>query len=251
MIVDPMRKNSLPNVVARGSSPRLVSSTLEERQDDAVERHLFPSVRLSSSAGLRWKDIIVGRYLTDPGEKPEVATTRHFLSAASGQAMCFGERRGVRGRLVPFSKQPGTMHLYPDELLPAMYPSIQTELIVCSLDTAFVDEVAEELESSPAPEIRPQVAFLDESLSSLVGLLEVEAKSGGLSGRLYVEHLTYAFALRLLSLGTKREPERFTRNALSGPRLRRVLQRMEADLSSELDLKTLAIERVTAEIISS
>jgi AraC family transcriptional regulator len=31
-------------------------------------------------------------------------------------------------------------------------------------------------------------------------------------------------------------------NALSGPRLQRVLDRMEADLSSELDLKTLAIE---------
>jgi hypothetical protein len=161
MIVDPTRKNSLANALARGSSRRVLSNILEERQDDAVERHLFPSVRLSSSAGLGWKDILVGRYLTDPGEKPEVITTRHILSAASGQEMCFGERRGVRGRLVPFSKQPGTMHLYPDGLFPAMYPSIQTELIVCALDTGFVDEVAEELESSPAPEVRPQVAFLE------------------------------------------------------------------------------------------
>jgi hypothetical protein len=63
--------------------------------------------------------------------------------------------------------QPGMMHFYPDGLLPTIYPSIQTELIVCALDTAFVDEIAEELESSPAPEIRPQIAFLDESLSSL------------------------------------------------------------------------------------
>jgi hypothetical protein len=94
MIVDPTRKNSLPNALARGLSRRLVSNTLEERQDDAVERHLFPSVQLSSSTGLGWKDIIVGHYLTDPGEKPEVATTRRILSAASGKEMCFGERRG-------------------------------------------------------------------------------------------------------------------------------------------------------------
>jgi AraC family transcriptional regulator len=220
----------------------LVSNTLAEPQDDAVERYLFPSVRLSSSAGLGWKDIIVRRYLTEPGEKVEVATAHHILFEASGQEMCIGERQGVRGRLVPYSKQPGTMHFYPDGLIPAIYPSAQTELTVCALDTAFVEEVTQELESSPAPGLRQQVAFLDESLRSLVGLLEAEAQSGGLCGRLYVDHLTYALTLRLLSLGTKREPERNGRNALSGPHLRRVLERMEADLSSELDLKTLAIE---------
>jgi hypothetical protein len=67
MIVDPTRKNSLPNAVAPDLSRRLVSDTLEERQNDAVERHLFPSVQLSSSAGLGWKDIIVERCLTHPG----------------------------------------------------------------------------------------------------------------------------------------------------------------------------------------
>jgi AraC family transcriptional regulator len=225
----------------RGSSP-FVSDTLEVRQDNAVERHLFPSIELSSSATLGWKGIVVRRYRTEPGEKAEVATACHFLAEASGRQMCFGERRGARGRLVPYSKQPGTLHLYSEGLIPAIYPSAQTELTVCELDTAFVAEIAKELESSPTPELRQHVAFLDGSLSSLVGLLEAAAKSGTLSEPLYVEHLTYALTLRLLSLDMNREPERIAGNALSGPRLRRVLDRMEADLSSELNLKTLANE---------
>lgn len=98
------------------------------------------------------------------------------------------------------------MHLYPEGLLPAVYPSVPTKLIVCALDTPFVKEVAEELEPSSAHEIRPQVAFFDESLSSLVRLLEAEARSDRSSQRLYVEHLTYALTLRLLSLGMKIEP---------------------------------------------
>jgi hypothetical protein len=61
-----------------------------------VERHLFPSVQLSSRAGLGWKDIIVGRYLAEPGEGGS-GHARHFLAEASGQEMCFGERRGVHG----------------------------------------------------------------------------------------------------------------------------------------------------------
>lgn len=156
--------------------------------------------------------------------------------------MCFGMRRSVRGSLVPYSKQPGTLHLYPAGLIPAIYPSVQTELTVCELDTAFVADVTKELESRPTPEIQSHVAFRDGSLSSLVGLLTAATKSSMCLERLYIEHLTYALALRLLLLGTNREPERITRNALSGPPLRRVLERMQADLSSQLDLQTLAVE---------
>jgi hypothetical protein len=96
MSVYPIRKDSQPSALIRGSSPRLVSNTSEQGGDDAVERHLFPAVRLSSSAGLGGKDIIIGHHLTEPGEKAEATTARHILSEASGQEMCVGERRGAR-----------------------------------------------------------------------------------------------------------------------------------------------------------
>src|SRR5262249_38394807 len=56
------------------------------------------------------------------------------------------------------------------------------------------------------------------------------------------DHLTYALTLRLLSLGMKREDEDSSKNKLSHPRLRRVVDRMEAELGTDLDLKTLAAE---------
>ncbi len=44
-----------------------------------------------------------------------------------------------------------------------------------------------------------------ESLGRLIRLLEEKAKSSGLSGQLYLDHLTYALALRLLSAAKKTE----------------------------------------------
>jgi AraC family transcriptional regulator len=242
MILGLPQEGILPSPQTRNSAGRLASSNASEQREEGVERHFIPTVRLASSIRLGWTDIIVERFLTDPGEKPEEPTSRHVVALAAGPAATFGERPGFRGRLVPFTKNPGTMHLYPQGLIPAIYPFVPTELIVCVLDTKFVEEVAEEQETGKFRQLQQHRNFVDEPSASLVRLLEQEAKSDGRSGRLYAEHLSYALAARLLSLDTQRKAERASKNALSGPRLRRVLERMEADLSSELDLKTLAAE---------
>src|SRR5260370_42631777 len=73
-------------------------------------------------------------------------------------------------------------------------------------------------------------------------LLENAAKSGGPSDNLYVDHLIYSFPLRLFSLAHERQYTHIPKGALPAHRLRRVIERMNADLDTDLDLKTIAAE---------
>jgi AraC family transcriptional regulator len=199
-----------------------------------------PSLRLSSSTGLGWKDIAIERHIIEPGEKSASAISDYIVELASGSEVSYGERPNRRRHFMPYSKPPGTLNLYVEESLPAIYPTTKTDLIVCALDPRFVRRAAEELSGPSTVDLREQIGFRDEAVADLIGLLEAEAKSGGISGSLYVDHLVYALTLRLLSGRTPREDGRAYHNRLPHARLRRVVERMEADLSTDLDLKTLA-----------
>jgi AraC family transcriptional regulator len=110
------------------------------------------------------------------------------------------------------------------------------------LEPEFVEEVSEELGSNPAAQLRVQLDIRDESLGSLMRLLENAAKSRQPSDNLYVDHLIYAFTLRLFSLGQGRQYTYARQGALPAPKLRCVIERMNADLDTDLDLKTIAAE---------
>jgi AraC family transcriptional regulator len=132
------------------------------------------------------------------------------------------------------------LNLNVEGVVPAINTAAQTELIVCALDTAFVQEVMEEQGPRTPKALREQIGFQDDALAGLVRLVEAEAKSGGESGRMYLDHLTYSLVFRVLSLGMKPRDSSIQRGALPFRHLKRVIERMEADLETGVALKTLA-----------
>ncbi len=131
--------------------------------------------------------------------------------------------------------------MYTEGALPLIYPSTQTELIVCALEPNFIAGIAEEQEGLAVAGLRERIGFRDEGSAGLIKLLDEESRTGGLLGRLYAEHLTYALIQRLLLMGTGWEA-RPPRNALPRRPLQRVMDRMQADLSRDIDLHSLAKE---------
>lgn len=200
------------------------------------------SQRLFSSAGLGWQNIEIERHIAEPGGRPEAPTRHHIITLASGSAIAYGERPGRDGRLVPYSKLPGSINIDPEGLVPAVYPSTQTELTVCVLDRAFMEELVREQEPHLAAKVRGRMAFRDEPAAGLIRLMEEEIKSGGMSGRLYIDHLTFALGLRVLTLEAREGREPAPGNVLSNPRLKRVVDLMETELATDIDLKRLADE---------
>jgi AraC family transcriptional regulator len=199
------------------------------------------SVRIYSSAKLAWKGIVLEYHLAQPGEKPLTSTRYHIVELAAGREPSYGERPNRRGTFLPYSKHPGGINIYAEGVLPPIYPSTQTELIVCALKPDFVAEIAEEQEAIRTAELPEGFGLRDEGTAGLIRLLDEEARTGGRLGRLYAEHLIHALTQRLLLMGTAKEA-RVPSAALPRPRLKRVLDRMQADLSTDLDLHSLAKE---------
>ena len=199
------------------------------------------SILLGTSEALGWDRIAVDRLLVEPGEKPETATAHHTIYLVSGQRPSHGERVDLQGHLTKYFKPPGSLDLYTEGLLPAMYPQAQAEIIKCVVDGSLVSEVAHEA-GGKNNAVPTQIGFHNEAIAGLVRLLEEEVRSGGYSGLLYVEHIAYALSLRLLSCQPDKENMRSPDNRLSPLRLRRVIERMRADLGSDLTLKALAEE---------
>jgi AraC family transcriptional regulator len=197
---------------------------------------------LLSSAGLGWRGLVVERYQAPPCEFPDLPVAHHIVELASQQHVSLGERPDWRGHLRPFSKYPGTCNLFPAGLRPQLRVFTETNLIVCGLDPEIVKEVSEELDSAPAAQPRVRIDIRDESLSYLMRLLEKAAMSGESSNNLYVDHLIYAFILRVFSIGRDRQYTYIPQGALPAHKLRRVIERMNADLDTDLDLKTIAAE---------
>jgi AraC family transcriptional regulator len=197
---------------------------------------------LLSSGGLGWKGLIVERHQAPPCELPDLPIAHHIVELASQQHVSRGERPDWRGHLRPFSKYPGVCNCFPAGIRPKLRVFTQTNLIVCGLEPEFAEEVSEELDSNPVTQLREQLDIRDESLGSLMRLLENAAKSEQPSDNLYVDHLIYAFTLRLFSLGRGRPYTYAREGALPAHKLRRVIERMIADLDTDLNLKTVAAE---------
>ncbi len=219
---------------------------MSEKKIENKGRSLYPN-RLSyrpllSSAGLGWKGLVVERHQAPPCELPDLPTAHHIVELASQQHVSLGERPDWRGHLRPFSKYPGVCNCFPAGVRPKLRVFTQTNLIVCGLEPEFVEEVSAELDSNPAAQLRVQLDIRDESLGSLMRLLENAARSGQSSDNLYVDHLIYAFTLHLFSLGQGRQYTYIPQGALPAHKLRRVIERMNADLDTDLDLKTIAAE---------
>jgi AraC family transcriptional regulator len=153
---------------------------------------------LLSSIGLGWKGLVVERYHVPPCDLPDVPIFHHIVELVSQQHVSIGERPDWKGHLRPYSKYPGTSSLFPDGIRPKIRTCTPTGLIVCGLDPEFVKEVSRELDSNPDVQLRGQVGIRDEALGHFMRLFENAVKSGGQSNNLYVDHLIYAFTVRLL-----------------------------------------------------
>ena len=229
---------SLPSTAYRSTGSRDASS----RPDTPTVLVRGPSVRLSTSSGLGWSGLTVERHRVAPGHKAETAISDVVICLAPGPHVSYGERRNARGVWMPYSREPGSTLVFGEGPLPPFRNSVEEELIVSFVGRGFVDGIIEEAGGNVRAENRTD-GVPDEPIVRLVRLLETEAVSGGLSGRLYMDHLAHALVLRLLSPPAQRHGEPSANSSvLSRPRLRRVLERIDSALSTDLDLKTLAAE---------
>lgn len=141
------------------------------------------------------------------------------------------------------TKRPGTMSLgLAGNLVPVRFHT-RFQLIACLLDPVEVKTLMDEAERPSREPLHPHLLSEDKALATLVRLLVEESETDGASGRLYGDSLATAITSRFVanaqmvpvaSIGAT--------SPLPTARLRRVIDRMGADLSDDLSLDTLALE---------
>jgi AraC family transcriptional regulator len=135
------------------------------------------------------------------------------------------------------------MKLYSAGLIGAARRFTDVTAISCALDPKLVSEVGDDLGAPSTVEFRPIANLRDDSLEGIVKLLAAEANSQGASGKLYADHLAHALALRFRQLSGGVRGHKPSQSGKMPTRiLQRVLDRMRADLATNLDLQTIAAE---------
>jgi AraC family transcriptional regulator len=205
---------------------------------------LIPDSRLSqpSSAQLGWDGLAIERRTIQPSEHPEVTLGHHFLILWE-QHVAEGEIKYRRGQFTPYRKLPNTITTYLPEVRPAVRNRSKHEVIVCSMDPAFLHGVEEEMDKNPEGTIHPLYGHYDAALRELLLLLLGEAEAGGMHGRLYLDSLSTALATRLIYAGRSAQRPQVSRvSSLPRRTFLRVVERMRVDAGTNLTLGTLAAE---------
>jgi len=200
------------------------------------------SARLCSTIKLGWDGVCLEHHRAFPVERNDSVAPHHLVVLFTSH-ISRGETSLAKARFVPYSFPPGTIKLYSAGPIGACRPSTDTTTILCALDPKLVAEVGEELGTASTVEFRSIANLRDHSLEGIVTLLAAEANSQGASGKLYVDHLAHALALRFRQLSGAVPDHKPSQSGKMPTRvLQRVLDMMRAYLATDLDLRTIAAE---------
>jgi AraC family transcriptional regulator len=201
-----------------------------------------PAQIIQSSSSAAWQGILLEKHITSPGERKPASIDHHVITL-----LCSNTGRGVllqpgRGD-VPYVISRSGLGIFPAGPVTGVRLDTTCELLHCALEKEFIRSVREEmaLPESEAPVSR--LGLYDIPLSRLLMLLSQELEAGAPSGKLYADSLIQALAVRFLVLGCKPSSESSSQvSPLPQRVLRRVKDRIEAKLSEDLSLSTLAEE---------
>jgi AraC family transcriptional regulator len=179
--------------------------------------------------------------------------TDHFLLIQwQGNSVARGDYLNSRGRLVSYAKRPTTLSLLSPGALPSCRATTKFDILLCAIDNDLFNRVSDEMKheriadsAAPGgPIASDEPGFYDVSLSRIMQLLRDEAKSGGLTGALYAEHLAHVLAARLFSLMNRSISAKSRQPAgdLHSHILAQIIERIEANPLEQFDLAALAAE---------
>lgn len=200
-----------------------------------------PTQVIASSASLAWQGILLEKHVTSPGERGPASIDTHVLSMSTCRPARF-EHRAVSGQFIACLNRPGTIMVTPRGRVPEMRMQSASEFIHCALDEQFVRRVMEELNCRTiSATFRPCVQ--DKPVQRILAMLAEELEAEKPLGRLYVDSLAHALAARYILLDCASDER--SRSQATGllPRvLKRVREKIEANLDAELSLDCLARE---------
>lgn len=201
-----------------------------------------PTRIVRSSLSLPWKGILLERHFTLPGERTAAALDRHVVSMLTSSPARL-EHRNISGRFVEHLYRPGTLTIMPSGPVRDLRLHTPSDFIHCALEEDFTRGVIEELDRQVVPRPVFRGGIQDKSIRRIIGMLAEELEAERPLGRLYVDSLAHALETRYLLLDCASDARPDSGVTTLPPRiLNRVLEKIEANLDTDLSLDSLAEE---------
>lgn len=195
-----------------------------------------------SSLALNWRGLLVHRRKSEGMERAELRFDQHYVLVWDGEPSVW-ERLDRPGRSTRHVKRPDSVSIGMAGLQPGVRALTPFNVIAGLIDPDAVREFALEAD---LPKLEWRQGFLggqDAALAQLIRLSALEVDSHGSTGRLYGASLVMAVLSRFMHVTLQTGVFEFQDEpALSKPRLRRVMDKMTADLGEDLSIEILAIE---------
>ena len=194
---------------------------------------------IRSSSDFAWSGFLLERQLAGVNMRINDQAHQNIL-ALVGSPLMRGEHETKSGTVF-VRKTAGQVTVIPKGPVPTMHLVSPAELVYCSFDGNFIDEIAEDISGLDPERLVFRSGLKDKALHQLMQLLVAEFDAGNPTGRLFAESLAQALASRFLHLGTAVPIEVPTKiSALPGNRLARVKDFVESSLDQDITLEILA-----------
>jgi AraC family transcriptional regulator len=144
-------------------------------------------------------------------------------------------------RFYSMLKPPGSITIVPKGPVPRIQVADAAELVSCTFTSDFLHDIEEELGPKQIREVNFKSGLQDSTSGNLLNLLLQEMESGGRFGTFYAESIARALIARLLLVPHELEGS-LDNSSLPAHILRRVQERIEADLPNQISLQDLAME---------
>ena len=209
------------------SSASVALSSSTSASEDVMTDTFFPGQRFQ----IQRYQAYAGEYLREPID-------RHVIVQIRDSA--WAERRGASGSWFPFLIERGSLAIVPSGPVPDVRLLTPSDMILCALEQTFTREIALEIDRQPASDTTFHIR--DTPIEGLVTLMINDLESPRPCAQ-YSETLAHALAMRFLLHGGWSEHTLNSSVEALPPRiLRRIRDRIEAELDTELSLASLAKE---------
>jgi AraC family transcriptional regulator len=182
------------------------------------------------------------QYQNYAGESLKGSADRHVIVQICHSA-AWAERRDANGNWVRYLKERRSLTIVPAGPVPDVRILTPSTLIVCALERNFVREIALEMDRQPAEDTTFQSGVHDASIEGLINLMINDFEAECQPYPLYSETLAHALVMRFLLYKSQSEDTQNSSAKPLPPRiLRRIRDRIAAELDAELSLVSLAKE---------
>jgi AraC family transcriptional regulator len=192
-----------------------------------------------SNAPLVSDDVIVEQHQYPAGEIQDAYYDQHVLAISAGPPVPFETR--VDGRVERKRVSCGDICFYPRGLFFRKRWVRSVELLHVAFSCSFVSSVALQTIGSAAVQWRDFRGVRDPQIRHLALALKTELQNGSPSGLLYQESVGLALCVHLLrQVGSVDRLSRREVGSMARPALRRTIEFIQSNLSSELTLASMA-----------